>query len=248
MPLLKGKFARISAVGLSATALVVGLLAPSVVMGQSITLHKCNGLDDSNCLSSIQIAVPTASQIGTQTASLGSPNATSDQSNSTTQSTSNHNDATLLDALGQAQKNVQVGGDQSNRVSSDPRLVADPSVDVGSGDSKAVGPIANVSFHLSQSSDASIHGSATAVSDTGDAGGNATASGAVTSSAGDANGHASADGGNGNGNSKASDVAAQIKSGTAWLPPTPRLATAVTLGRAAATPDLLVAMVGTPAM
>lgn len=209
MSLPKGKLARVSAAGLSAAALVVALVAPSTVMGQSITLHRC-GIDESNCLSNVQVAVPIAAQVATQTSSIN-PTATTSQSNSSDQSAENSNKAFALDLLKQAQKNVQVGGDQSNDLTNTQTVDSEATVETKGGATTAIGPNAIVHFDLSQESDASIHGSATATSSTGDAfGGTATSSGNIDASGGDASSNPLAEGGNGNGNSKAVDVAKQI--------------------------------------
>src|ERR1051326_2165772 len=106
MSLLQGKLARLSATGLSASALVVALVVPNTVMGQTITLHRCgNEATDPTCLSSVQVANPIAAQLAAQSAKLGDPSATSDQTNTTTQSADPSNSATAVDWLGQAQKN-----------------------------------------------------------------------------------------------------------------------------------------------
>jgi hypothetical protein len=212
MSLLKGKLARTAAAGFSAAALVVALVAPGTVLGQSITLHRCDRADDPTCLSNVQVAVPIAAQVATQTSTID-PSAESHQTSSSTQSTDNAARAFAVNALHQAQTNTQSGGEQSIALDNTPSLTSDASVEVQGGDTTAVGPKANVTFNLTQNSDASIHGSATATTNSGDAGGDATASGDITATAGNANGHATANGGNGNGNAKAVDVAAQIRSG-----------------------------------
>ena len=197
--------------GLSATALVVALVAPSTVMGQSITLHRC-GIDDSSCLSNVQVAVPIAVSLASQKASI-EPSASSDQSNSTKQSADNSNKALAVDLLNQAQKNILSGGDQSNELSNKQSVDSSATVSTKGGETSAIGPNADVTFKLSQESDASITGDAIAKSDTGNAGNTATAKGNIDANGGDANGSSSAEGGNGNGNAKATDVAAQLESG-----------------------------------
>ena len=212
MSLLKGKFARSAAAALSATALVVTLVAPSTVLGQSITLHRCDHADDPTCLNNVQVAVPIAAQVATQTGTVD-PSAQSNQTNSSTQSTDNTARAVAIDALHQAQRNTQSAGNQSITLNNTPSVSSDASVEVKGGNTTAVGPEADVTFDLSQTSDASVHGNATASNTSGRAGGDATASGNIDASGGNANGHATAIGGDGNGNSRAVDVAAQIKSG-----------------------------------
>jgi len=211
MSLLKGKLARISAAGLSASALVVALVAPTTVMGQSITLHRC-GIDDSSCLSSVQVAVPIAAQLASQKASLD-PSASSDQSNKVKQSADNSNTSTINDMLSLAQKNVQVGGDQSNDITNVQKVESTATTSATGGDTSAIGPNADVTFELTQNSDASINGDAIARSSTGDAGNSASAKGDISANGGNASGSSDATGGNGNGNAEAADVAAQLKSG-----------------------------------
>ena len=167
MSLLKGKLARTAAAGLSAAALVAALVAPSTVLGQSITLHRCDRADDPTCLSQVQVAVPIAAQVATQTGTVD-PSSQSTQSSSSSQSTDNTARAMAVDALHQAQHDTQSGGDQSITLDNAPSLSADASVEVEGGKTVAIGPRAYVSFDLSQSSDASIHGSATATNTSGD--------------------------------------------------------------------------------
>src|ERR1700730_17698707 len=102
MSLLKGKLARISAAGLSATALVVALVEPGTVLGQSITLHKCSAGDgDPTCLARVQVRVPSVAPMAPQSGNV-EPSASADQSNKSNQSTDNSNRFSADSSLGQA--------------------------------------------------------------------------------------------------------------------------------------------------
>jgi hypothetical protein len=150
MSLLKGKIARLSATGMSATALVAALVLPNTVMGQTITLHRCgNDASDPTCISSIQVANPIAAQLAEQTATNGDPSATSTQNNETTQKADQSNHATAVDLLGQAQKNNQEAGDQTNdlvnvqKVDSRATASADPPLELMSPLAMALPPPAS---------------------------------------------------------------------------------------------------------
>jgi hypothetical protein len=180
MSLLKSKVARRTAIGLSTVALVAGAALPATVMGQGITLNRCpangTGGPTSTCVS--QLGVPIAAQLNGQRASTD-PSSSSRQSNDNDNSARNSNDASALNVNAQAQKAIQLGGDQSNRQSNDQDVDATAVTRTEGGTTLAVGPITNVTFHLSQDSDASAHGDATVRQDTGRAGGDATARGDI---------------------------------------------------------------------
>src|SRR6202011_3087316 len=108
-------------------------------------------------------------QLASQKASL-EPSASSDQSNKVKQSADNSNTSTINDMLSQAQKNVQVGGDQSNEVTNVQKIESTATTSATGGETTAIGPNADVTFELTQNSAPSIHGDAIAKRNTGDAG------------------------------------------------------------------------------
>jgi hypothetical protein len=138
MSLLKSKIARRSAAGLSAVALIGAVALPSTVMGQSITLNRCpaNGTGGPSPLCTSEIGVPIAAQQATQTSTVD-PSVTNAQTSDATVSASNRNRAIALDVNAQAQKAVQVGGDQSNDQSNDQSVDASASNRTSGGDTLA---------------------------------------------------------------------------------------------------------------
>src|ERR1043166_7017568 len=172
MSLLNSKIARRSAAGLSAVALIGAVALPTTVMGQSITLNRCpaNGTGGPSPLCTSQISVPIAAQNATQTGTLD-PSVSNSQSNDVDLSASNRTRASQVDVNKQAQKNVQVSGDQTLDQSNDQDVDARASNTTAGGTTVAVGPITHVDFSLSQSSDASAHGDASVTQTTGRSGG-----------------------------------------------------------------------------
>lgn len=218
--LFRSKDMRRGAAGVSAIALVLAAAAPTTVSAQPappITLHRSCSADDksdSDCLNNVQVAVPIAVQFAKQTATL-KPSVDNDQSNTVDQSASNNNNAWATSSNDQDLKAIQVGADQSNDQDLTQKVSAEASNPAIGGKAVAIGPTADVTFDLTQESDASAHGNAVAVTKTGPAGGDARASGTVTTTGGNAGASSEADGGNGNGNVKGSSEAEQSKSGNA---------------------------------
>jgi hypothetical protein len=212
MAFMKGKIARTAAATLSAGALVVAIAAPTTSFGQAITLRR--SCTDTSCIANTNVGIPIAAQLSSQRASLD-PSVSNRQSNDADQDSVNANHGIAAEVLAQSQSSRQSGGDQSNDLSNHQDQDARASVDTRGGDVAAIGPSAIVHFDLSQDSDASVTGDAVAVSHIGQAGGDASNRGDNEANGGDANGGGRAIGGDGNGNSLASSLAAQLRSGNA---------------------------------
>lgn len=125
----------------------------------------------------------------------------------------NANGAIQVDALLQRQ-DVDMGGgsqdvDQRLKQNNDSEAKA---FAIG-GDTKAVGNVAIVTFKVSQDTDASVAATISPTIVTGRAGGDASASGAISANGGDGSQNATTSGGDGNGNSIAASLAAPIASG-----------------------------------
>jgi len=133
MSLLRSKFAKQAAGGLTATAVLAALALPNIAMGDEITLHRCTGDSGPICSPQVLAAVPISAQLATQQVSVDPSASSGSQSNRSTQDADNSNKAFASDVLGQAQKNVQVAGDQTNDLSNrqDVRSSADLSAESG---------------------------------------------------------------------------------------------------------------------
>jgi hypothetical protein len=224
MSLLNCKGVRRIAAGFSALALVVAAAVPTTALGQSapaITLHRCVSAEDggdATCLNNIQVAKPWASQSATQTAELEAA-VKNKQSNEVDQTATNRNKAWASTSNDQEQKAVQLGGDLSNDQSNKQEVDSRASTSAVGGATTATGPVANVIFSLGQWSDASAKGDANANINTGQAGGNASASGTINTTGGDASARSEAEGGNLNGNVSGTSTAKLSGSAnaTSWM-------------------------------
>jgi hypothetical protein len=226
MSLLKSKGVRRIATGFSALTLVFAAAIPTLALGESapaIKLHReCptnkDGGDPSCGFSNVQVAKTSATQSATQEAEMEAT-VKNTQSNDVDQTATNRNKAWASTSNDQEQKAVQLGGELSNDQSNKQDVDSRASTSAEGGATIAKGPVANVSFNLSQSSDASAHGKATAFNVTGNAGGDAWASGPVTTTGGNASARSEAEGGKSNGNVSGTSMAklSDSANATSWL-------------------------------
>lgn len=193
MSLLNSKLARQSAVGLSAAALIAGLVVPATALGQEITLRRNT------------IQVPIAAQLNAQKSSQAAV-AASKQSNDLDQSAVNANKGLAANSFEQDQDVSNRIDDQTNVQKNDVDVDSEAKAFAVGGDTTAIGPNAKVNFTPVIVTDASVAGDASATSSTGDAGGDVSQA---------ASGDSEANGGSGNGNAVAASLAAQLKSGNA---------------------------------
>src|SRR5262249_37307415 len=155
------------AIAMTAVVLVLGATVPPVVFGKSVspmTLHRSCG--DPSCDSTTQVAVPDAKQVAKQTLTDTS-SVSNKQSNTDKLTATNPNKASATSSNDQNQTSNQAAGPQTNGQTLDQTAVGEASNSTSGGSAEAYGPVANVMFKLSQSSDASANGNATAYNVTG---------------------------------------------------------------------------------